>query len=207
MQANPSAAIDVSPQPTTLGLRALRASTQLSQRTFAARLGLPSESYRAWESGRRSPPADVLNRAAHFASVCGGNIPMPLAHLATVLGVSEMTLRNAARSGRLRIQDAKFLPGKPILRATREDGEEFLANSLGKSGCRSQSSLYQQSLNYRNATNVAQLVRQLRTRLRLSQCEFARLIGAANRAVVYQWESDKRQPSPAFCLRLVALGI
>jgi DNA-binding XRE family transcriptional regulator len=132
---------------------------------------------------------------------------MRLGHLATVLGVSEMTLRNAARSGRLRIQDMKLLPGKPVLRATREDGEDFLANRFGRKLCLPQDSLYQTSLSCRNATNVPEQIRRLRTKLRLSQRDFARLIGAANRAVVYQWESAKRRPSSALWVRLVALGV
>jgi DNA-binding transcriptional regulator YiaG len=42
--------------------------------------------------------------------------------------------------------------------------------------------------------------------LRLTQRDFARRIGAANKAVVYQWESRKRTPSPVFWKRVEALG-
>jgi DNA-binding transcriptional regulator YiaG len=42
----------------------------------------------------------------------------------------------------------------------------------------------------------------LRRALKVSQLDLAKLIGAANRAVVYQWESRKRQPSPKFWSRL-----
>jgi transcriptional regulator with XRE-family HTH domain len=35
----------------------------------------------------------------------------------------------------------------------------------------------------------------LRLRLRITQAELARRIGAANKAVVYQWETRKRTPS------------
>jgi transcriptional regulator with XRE-family HTH domain len=34
--------------------------------------------------------------------------------------------------------------------------------------------------------------------LRLTLSEFAARIGAANKAVVYQWESGNRKPSPVF---------
>lgn len=132
---------------------------------------------------------------------------MPLAELATVLGVSEMTPRNAAKSGRLRLKDALWLPGRPVLRATRLDGEDFLANRFGKSLPRSQTRPYEDSLYSPKVTNIAQQIRRLRTRLRLSQREFAHLVGAANRAVVYQWESDKRRPSTVLWVRLVELGI
>lgn len=75
-------------------------------------------------------------------------------------------------------------------------------------------------------------IRELRRRERLSQQEFAELIGvpvntfrmwdsglrrvisqqqlaasvgAASKAVVYQWESGKRKPSPVFWLRIERL--
>jgi DNA-binding XRE family transcriptional regulator len=49
-------------------------------------------------------------------------------------------------------------------------------------------------------------LKRLRRRLRLTQRDFARRIGAANKAVVYQWESRKRTPSPVFWKRVEALG-
>lgn len=187
-------------------LRSLRASTKLSQRTFAARLGVPSESYRAWESGRRQPPKDLVSQAARIASVCGTQIPMPLPHLAAVLGISEMTLRNAIRSGRLRTEDAPFMSGRAVIRATRSDGEDFLAN-------RYRSSVTLPGVGSRALTLVcptpaeaSRRIRDLRARFSLSQSKLARQVGAANRAVVYQWESLKRRPSPILWLRLVALG-
>ena len=48
-------------------------------------------------------------------------------------------------------------------------------------------------------------LRKLRRRLRISQNDLAELIGAANQAVVYQWESGKRTPSPVFWDRLLRL--
>ena len=45
----------------------------------------------------------------------------------------------------------------------------------------------------------------LRHRLGLSQHELAAKVGAASKAVVYQWESGKRKPSPVFWLRIVRL--
>lgn len=48
-------------------------------------------------------------------------------------------------------------------------------------------------------------LRRLRRRLRLTQDDLARRIGAANKAVVYQWESRKRAPSPVFWQRVEAL--
>ena len=46
----------------------------------------------------------------------------------------------------------------------------------------------------------------LRRRMRLTQEALAQRIGAAGKAVVYQWESRKRTPSPVFWERVEALG-
>jgi DNA-binding transcriptional regulator YiaG len=51
-----------------------------------------------------------------------------------------------------------------------------------------------------------QQLRALRHRLRLTQSELAMRIGAAQTAVVYQWESRKRTPSPVFWERVLQLG-
>ena len=40
-------------------------------------------------------------------------------------------------------------------------------------------------------------LKALRRHLDISQAGFARLVGAARKAVVYQWEARKRCPSPA----------
>ena len=39
----------------------------------------------------------------------------------------------------------------------------------------------------------------------LSQAQLATLVGAARKAVVYQWEARKRTPSPVFWQRLTTL--
>ena len=49
-------------------------------------------------------------------------------------------------------------------------------------------------------------LKSLRAQLKLSQQALARLIGAAGKAVVYQWESRKRTPSPVFWKRIQALS-
>jgi ribosome-binding protein aMBF1 (putative translation factor) len=45
----------------------------------------------------------------------------------------------------------------------------------------------------------------LRHRLGLSQQQMAARIGAASKAVVYQWERGKRKPSPLLWLRIQGL--
>ena len=51
---------------------------------------------------------------------------------------------------------------------------------------------------------VRQLL-QVRRHLRLTQTELAEQIGAAGKAVVYQWESRKRKPSPVLWKRVQRL--
>ena len=46
-------------------------------------------------------------------------------------------------------------------------------------------------------------LRQVRADLGLTQTQLAQRIGAAGKAVVYQWESRKRRPSPVFWTRMV----
>lgn len=45
----------------------------------------------------------------------------------------------------------------------------------------------------------------IRLRLGLTQAELAAQIGAAGKAVVYQWESRKRKPSPVLWSRVLTL--
>jgi hypothetical protein len=48
------------------------------------------------------------------------------------------------------------------------------------------------------AVGLCRSASQVRRTLRLTQGQFAEAIGAANKAVVYQWESKKRTSSPVF---------
>ena len=45
----------------------------------------------------------------------------------------------------------------------------------------------------------------LRRRLGFSQPQLAERTGAAGKAVIYQWESGKRKPSPVFWMRIERL--
>ena len=49
-------------------------------------------------------------------------------------------------------------------------------------------------------------VRRVRTALGCSQAQFAARLGAANKAVVYQWEARKRIPSPVFWRKVIQLA-
>ena len=48
-------------------------------------------------------------------------------------------------------------------------------------------------------------IRALRRARELSQARLATLVGAARKAIVYQWEARKRTPSPVFWQRITAL--
>ena len=48
-------------------------------------------------------------------------------------------------------------------------------------------------------------LRRLRQQLQVSQADLADRIGAAGKAVVYQWESRKRTPSPVLWQRVLEL--
>jgi DNA-binding transcriptional regulator YiaG len=54
-------------------------------------------------------------------------------------------------------------------------------------------------------TNYATTLVGLRHRLGLSQ-QLTAKVGAASKAVIYQWESRKRKPSPVFWLRARVTG-
>ena len=49
-------------------------------------------------------------------------------------------------------------------------------------------------------------IQNMRRQLGLTQAQFAKRVGAARKAVVYQWESRKRCPSPVFWQRIQELG-
>ncbi|PWT81412.1 MAG: hypothetical protein C5B57_10540 [Blastocatellia bacterium] len=58
---------------------------------------------------------------------------------------------------------------------------------------------------FANTCRPSIYVRAWRTELRLSQRLFAQRVGAAGKAVIYQWESRKRAPSPVLWARVLTL--
>lgn len=56
-------------------------------------------------------------------------------------------------------------------------------------------------------TDWVERLRQLRRACGFTQTQLAEMIGAANKALVYQWESGKRKPSPAFWRRIDELTL
>jgi transcriptional regulator with XRE-family HTH domain len=114
-------------------LRAVRTQLRLSQVEFAARLEVSVDSLRVWDSGRRPPPADILERADALLRDPDEQV-QPLRTLAARFDVHVRTLRAAARDGRLRATFAnRAFFGRPVALATGRAVAEFLDERYGKS--------------------------------------------------------------------------
>ncbi len=186
-------------------LRAVRAELDISRSTMAERLGVALETYRPWETGRRPVPAEILLKACQLAGHAGQDEWLPLPTLAGLLKVHVRTLRQAARDGRLAVTfDQRTYFGRPIPLATRAAGRAFLHVYYRKTTRWSARPPRPRSLASAPLNYHAQLIR-IRLRLGLTQSQLAKEIGAASKAVVYQWESRKRMPSPVFWSRVLAL--
>ena len=181
-------------------LRKLRRSRGLSQHELAARLGVSQESCRAWDSGRRSVPAAVMSTAQRLVTEDSRDHEwLTLGALAREMRLNVQTLRAAARTGRLEVRfDVRSVFGRPSRRATRAACCRFLRDSFGR---RPGSASYTCPL-VRVPDNYDDQLKSLRSRLRLSQAGLAQRIGAAGKAVVYQWESRRRTPSPVLWKRI-----
>jgi len=125
--------------------------------------------------------------------------------LATELHVNVRTSWAAAQDGRLAATfGSRSYFGKITAMSTREAATRFMEAWYRRT--------YRRGRRHRLPVcrvvvpaNYAAVLVGLRGRLGLSQREFAARIGAAGKAVVYQWESGKRIPSHVFWLRIVRL--
>src|SRR5262249_31722809 len=117
------------------------------------------------------------------------------------LGVHERTLRAAARSGRLVVHfSSRSAYGRPVRLASRVAAAEFMRRYDGQ--CYSRYAARSSPPDISVPSDYGSQLRGLRHELRLTQSEFARRIGAAGKAVVYQWET---RPSPVFWRRVLEL--
>jgi DNA-binding transcriptional regulator YiaG len=117
----------------------------------------------------------------------------------------ERTLRDAARHGRLDVHlTTRSAFGRAIRRATRTAVSEYKEHYYRRSYSRTMSKP-PKPMPGDLPEDYAERVTLTRHRLRLTLAEFAERIGAANKAVVYQWESGKRRPSPVFWTRITAI--
>ena len=129
----------------------------------------------------------------------------PLPVLALLIGVHVKTLRAAARDGRLPVTyDTRTTFRRLRARATPAAARAFRRSYYGRT--------------VRPADRRAPLtwasvpedydvqIRALRRARGVSQGQLATLVGAARKAVVYQWEAHKRCPSPVFWARIQAIS-
>jgi len=187
-------------------IRECRLALHASQTTFAAKLGVSKESDRTWDSGRRTPSQAILTKAQVLADAVEASQLLPLDDLAARIGVHVRTLRGAARDGRLPVTfDKKTTFRQLRARATPADAVRFRQTrfrqhvpAADRPALPTWSSV---------PVDFDRAIRALRLELGLSQRTFAQRIGAAGKAVIYQWESRKRTPSPVLWARVLTLGL
>jgi DNA-binding transcriptional regulator YiaG len=186
-------------------LRDLRRAVGLKQKAFAALIDVSVETLRTWDSGRRPVPPAILQRARKAVVDLPRNTELlSLDQLARELGVHVRTLRAAARTGRLVVQfSSRSVFGRPIRFATRSAASAFMERYYRQSYSRTARRPSPPDMHV--PSDCADRLSQVRQTLRLTQGQFAEAIGAASKAVVYQWESKKRKPSPVFWQRIEQL--
>ena len=184
-------------------LRNLRRAINCRQHEFARLLDVPLETLRVWDSGRRTVPRQILQRARQVVAERPRQTEwLSLDDLARELGVHPRTLRAAARTVRLAVRfSSRSVFGRPIRYATRADGQRFKATYYRLFGGQPPCPAPLPTV----PANYDERLRELRCCLRLSQDALAHRVGAAGKAVVYQWESRKRIPSPVFWRRVEEL--
>ena len=181
----------------------LRRQAGLTQQGFASFLEVPLNSFRMWDSGIRSVPPTILEHArTRLARDAHASALVSLPALAIELDVHVQTLQRAVRTGRLPATfSTRSAFGRPIRLATRAAAAHFIANHYQR---RTAEQIEVTTLPV-VPVDYDQHLRRLRRRLHLSQAAFAARIGAANKSVVYQWESRQRTPSPVFWQRVQEL--
>ena len=137
---------------------------------------------------------------------CGPNRPTPTGYSCNnaLIGVHVKTLRSAARDGRLPVTyDTRTTFRHLRARATPAAAQQFRHAYYGRAV---------KPVDRRAPLTWASVpadydaqIRALRRARGLSQAQLATLVGAARKAVVYQWEARTRTPSPLFWQRITAL--
>jgi DNA-binding transcriptional regulator YiaG len=179
-------------------LREIRTRLGLSQAECAKALGVALETFRTWDAGRRPAPNAIVNQAQTLRAKRPPHDRVPLQVLADEFHVHVRTLRAAAHDGRLAATfGLRPFFGKLTATATREAAALFMATWYRRT--------YGRGRRHRVAVcrvtvpeNYAAMIFRVRHRLGLSQQQLAAKVGAAGKAVVYQWESGKRKPSAVF---------
>jgi DNA-binding transcriptional regulator YiaG len=186
-------------------LREMRRAADLSQQEFAALMCVPVNTFRMWDSGLRPAPLDAVQRARLAVTEQVRNTQfVSLDQLARELRVHVRTLRAAARTGRLVVRfSSRSAFGRPIRFATRSAASAFMERYYRQSYSRT--ARRPPPLDTHVPPDFANRLLPVRGALRLTQAQLAEEIGAASKAVVYQWESRKRKPSPVFWQRIAEL--
>jgi ribosome-binding protein aMBF1 (putative translation factor) len=168
------------------------------------RIHVPLNTFRMWDSGLRPAPSHLVQRAGLAVADHARNTTLlSLDQLAREFGVHARTLRAAARTGRLEVTfSSRSAFGRPMRLASRTAVQAFMRKDYRRYGGQSPAISPLPSV----PRDYDVRLQRLRRRLRLTQHDLARRIGAANKAVVYQWESRQRTPSPVFWKRVEALG-
>ncbi len=184
-------------------LREIRREAGLGQRGFATLLSVPLETLRTWDSGRRPVPPSILHRATEvIAQSAHLNELLSLRQLAGEFHIHVRTLQAAVRAGKLETHfSSKSVFGRPLRFATRAAAMRFIATHYRRPG---RGPLVQPPLPPIPADYDRRLL-ALRDRLHLTQDGLAQRIGAASKAVIYQWESRKRTPSPVLWQHVLRL--
>ena len=121
--------------------------------------------------------------------------------LALMIGVHVRTLHAAARSGRLVVAyDTRTTFRRLRPRATLKHALDFRRHYYGTQRRPPATPVPLIWASVPEDYDVQ--LKALRRHLDISQAGFARLVGAAGKAVVYQWEARKRTPSPLFWQRV-----
>ena len=165
-------------------LRECRHALGQSQAAFAAMLGVPPESYRTWDAGRRATPSKVMVRARALATHRDDRALLPLPVLALLIGVHVKTLRAAARDRRLPVTydtrtTFRRLRARATLAAARQFRHSYFGRQVRPADRREPPSWASVPSDY-----DAQ-IRALRRARVLSQAQLATLVGAAHKAVVH----------------------
>ena len=130
---------------------------------------------------------------------------LALPALAGVIGIHVRTLWNAARRGQLAVvYDTRTTFRQLRSRSTLTEANRYRNENYGRR--HSASSLTSVPTWATIPPDYDVRVRELRRRMHLTQGALARQLGAANKAVIYQWESRKRCPSRVFWQRIEALA-
>ena len=185
-------------------LRAIRRELGLTQAEHAELIGVPVNTFRMWDSGLGVTPLEALTRSQDRVSRQIRDAELvDLKTLADESDLSIHTVRAAVRTGRLEaVFSTRSVFGRLRRTATRAAAAKFLAVH------------YRRPARLSRPTppkfptvpdNFDDLIAELRQGLRLTQEGFAKALGAAGKAVVYQWESRKRRPSAIFWARITSI--